>query len=246
MSAGQRFVVLAAPRTGSNMLCSLLDSHPAIVCHHEIFNPQGIFLSLTFRGSLDFGTVSERDSQPRAFLDRFWNHAWPAFAVGFKMTRGQPMEIMDLVIADDSVRVIVLFRRNHLRMAASESLAALTDQWEAYEGDALATKPRIYLTSTEVIEHRRLTALFYAALFNRLESLARPYLLCAYEDLPAPEVRESLLAFLGVESATLRSKSIVQNPGDLSEVIVNWGDLVSSSLARPFEPGESPLDRWQY
>ena len=39
-----RFVILAAPRSGSNLLCTLLDSHPEILCHHEVFNPVGHLL----------------------------------------------------------------------------------------------------------------------------------------------------------------------------------------------------------
>jgi LPS sulfotransferase NodH len=29
-------VILAAPRTGSNLLCTLLNSHPDVLCHHEL------------------------------------------------------------------------------------------------------------------------------------------------------------------------------------------------------------------
>ena len=39
----RRFVILAARRSGSNLLCSLLGSHPHVRCHHELFNPNGIF-----------------------------------------------------------------------------------------------------------------------------------------------------------------------------------------------------------
>ena len=48
-----RFVILAVPRTGSNLLCTLLNSHPEILCHHEVFNPQGIFTALTHRHQED-------------------------------------------------------------------------------------------------------------------------------------------------------------------------------------------------
>ena len=33
-----RFLVVCGPRTGSNMLCSALNSHPRIVCFREVFN----------------------------------------------------------------------------------------------------------------------------------------------------------------------------------------------------------------
>jgi hypothetical protein len=53
-----RFVIFAVPRTGSNWLCSLLNSHPEIICHHEIFNPERIIYSTSYRdGQLDFGST---------------------------------------------------------------------------------------------------------------------------------------------------------------------------------------------
>ena len=59
------FVILAASRSGSNMLCRMLDSHPAILCHHEIYNPKGIRLAVTLRET-DFtlGTMAERERDP--------------------------------------------------------------------------------------------------------------------------------------------------------------------------------------
>ena len=51
LAGAVRFVVVAVRRAGSNMLCTLLDSHPAILCHHELFNPRGIFYALGLRGA---------------------------------------------------------------------------------------------------------------------------------------------------------------------------------------------------
>lgn len=53
-----RFVILAASRTGSNMLCAILDWHPAVLCHHELFNPTGIYYALPLRdGDFSLGTL---------------------------------------------------------------------------------------------------------------------------------------------------------------------------------------------
>ena len=63
-----RFVILGAPRTGTNLLCTLLDSHPDVLCHHEVFNPAGIFWALGDRqGALDLGSMAERDADPLGF-----------------------------------------------------------------------------------------------------------------------------------------------------------------------------------
>src|SRR6202051_4647549 len=85
-----RFVILAAPRSGSNMLCTMLDSHPSILCHHEIFNPKGIRLALRLRDT-DFalGTVAQREQDPRRFLEQVWTTRLGYPCVGFKFTHRQ-------------------------------------------------------------------------------------------------------------------------------------------------------------
>ena len=38
------------------MLCTLLGSHEDVLCHHELFNPRGVFYALELRdGSFDLG-----------------------------------------------------------------------------------------------------------------------------------------------------------------------------------------------
>ena len=83
-----RFVILAAPRTGSNMLCTMLDSHPSILCHHEVYNPKGIRLALSRRNT-DFtlGTITERECAPEQFLERIWSEDRGYSCVGFKRQR---------------------------------------------------------------------------------------------------------------------------------------------------------------
>src|SRR4051794_40219654 len=60
-----RFVILAAPRTGSNMLVTLLGSHPDVLCHHELFNDTGIYYAVPLRGGgFDLGTMEDRLHDP--------------------------------------------------------------------------------------------------------------------------------------------------------------------------------------
>jgi hypothetical protein len=55
----QGFVIFAMARTGSGYLVKLLDSHPHIESHRELFHAQhiGIFLDKEIPGSRDFGLV---------------------------------------------------------------------------------------------------------------------------------------------------------------------------------------------
>ena len=83
-----RFVIYAAPRTGSNQLCATLGAHPQVLCHHELFNSGGIHYSLDHRnGEIELGTPEERDRDPLAFVERVWRHSLGRRAVGFKLNR---------------------------------------------------------------------------------------------------------------------------------------------------------------
>ena len=68
-----RFVVLSFKRTGSNLLCGILHSHPEIIMHNELFNPIDIFTyhPAVFQKDLRW-TVLTRDLFPYDFLDFIW------------------------------------------------------------------------------------------------------------------------------------------------------------------------------
>ena len=128
-----RFLILAAPRTGSNLLCGLLNSHPSILCHHGLFNPDGVHYALDHRdGRLDFGSREKRDLDPAIFLDRVWRNTLGSEAVGFKFNHGESDWALQLLIRDPLVRKIVLTRGNRVRAYVSALEAAATGQWESF------------------------------------------------------------------------------------------------------------------
>src|SRR5436190_16183182 len=119
-----RFVILTAPRTGSNWLCSMLNSHPEIICHHELFNPEGIHYALDHRnGELHLGSKAERDHSPLWFLDRLWRAGFGKRVIGFKLNRGQNQEVFRNVVADDKIQKLVLVRKNRIKTFVSEQIA---------------------------------------------------------------------------------------------------------------------------
>ncbi len=232
-----RFVVVAARRTGSNMLCTLLDSHPEILCHHEIFNPRGIFCALSLRQT-DFalGSMTERDADPVAFVDRVWRRPEGRRCVGFKLTSGQAEPVLAHVVADPSVRKIVLRRRNRVKAYVSERIAERLDQWEVYdERDLDSARPRLEIDAESLRRHVADNERFYRCVGSRLDDSGQTCLSLDYEDLGAPEQGARLLGFLGIESASaaLEARSVKQNPRDLREVVANFDDLAETLKGDP-------------
>ena len=232
MSTGRRFIILAAPRTGSNLLCTLLNSHPEVLCHHELFNPEGVYYALDHRdGSLDFGSMEERDREPFAFLQRVWNNAHGASSVGFKMTRGQNGTVMRSLIEDSGILKIVLYRKNRIKTFVSELAARQTNQWEAYAGDELVTDlPRLRIDVESLQAHSELNEIFYGDIRRVLQAKQQPYIEMYYENILSEAEHTRMLEYLGVEAsrARLAPSSIKQNDSDLRSLIENYQELESA------------------
>lgn len=234
-----RFVILAAPRTGSNYLCSLLGSHPEIICHHELFNPRGVFTALESRGGeLSATPLAERDRDPDAFLERVWRSAPAGSLIGFKMTRGQDPTVFHLVLDDTTVRKIILRRRSRLRTYLSERIAIELDQWEVYRPEDLALdRPRIHVDVNELLAHASENERFYAELDRALAASEQLAIRTDYEDLLSAKTWRRLLAEIGVRDIEfpLNAKSVRQNSGDLRQLIANYDDVVATLRGTPFE-----------
>lgn len=223
-----RFVVLAAPRTGSNWLCTLLDSHPAILCHHEIFNPEGVHAALSIRDrDLGFGTVAERDRDPLTVLDRVWQLSLGHTAVGFKLNRGQDAAVLREVLADAAVRKLIIRRANRVRTYVSERLAEITGAWESYgEAKTRTSYPSVWVDPAQLRGHVALNRRYYDEIEHALAASHQDACHVLYEELNKPQVRRQILDFLGVSpEIALRSGTHKQNDAPLDVLIENFDAL---------------------
>jgi len=237
----RRFVVLAAPRTGSNWLCSMLDSHPGILCHHELFNPAGIHVALSWRGgAVDvdavLGTQAERDRAPLEFLDRVWSRSHGCRAVGFKLNRGQNEAAFAAALADLGARKILLRRDNRLKTFVSERIAARTGLWESYPDSPRSDgQVRIRVDLGELRRHVDENRAYYAALTAALGG--QPVLALRYEDLVATAgAWRPVFDVLEVEPAALHAETRKQNATDLREIIVNFAEVAAALRGTELEP----------
>jgi LPS sulfotransferase NodH len=226
-----RFVILAAPRTGSNMLCSMLNSHPQVLCHHELFNPAGIHYALDHRaGESDLGSPAERDRDPEGFLARLWQQPGGASALGFKLNRDQNDTAFNAVLADPDIRKVVLIRRNRIQTFVSEAIAQETGRWESYAFSDLRPYPgKIYVDVRQLREHAARNQAYHAALHERLAATGQQCLDVAYEDLAEPAEQARILQYLGVAPGmtALRPATVKINARDLRDVVANYATLAA-------------------
>ena len=128
---GVRFIILAAARTGSNLLRGLLHSHPQCFVGGELFNhvyfdrryiPWCPDWSSDERAKInhDDTLIDLRKADPVRFIERLFEitRHWGHQAIGFKLMYWHPemyKEAGDYLVGDTSIRVIHLKRRNLLR-----------------------------------------------------------------------------------------------------------------------------------
>jgi LPS sulfotransferase NodH len=231
-SGAVRFVIFAAPRTGSNLLCGLLNSHPDILCHHGLFNPDGVHYALDHRdGSLDFGSRGERDRDPALFLEQVWRNSLGMAAVGFKFNSGEDRRAPQQLIEDPLVRKVLLSRGNRVRAYVSALEAAATGQWESYgAADSLRRRRTVQVDPAGLWNYVNVSEGFYAQLRESLSATGQSFFSIDYESLRSPVEIGRLLRFLDVRSCGLRltAPSYKRESEDLSDLVVNFAELAAA------------------
>jgi len=230
-----RFVIFAAPRAGSNLLCGLLNAHPDVLCHHGVFNPEGIHYAPDHS---DFAyDISDRDADPLRFLDRIWAAAAGRRAVGFKMNRGENCVAADALLRDPAVKKILLKRRNRVRTYVSERIAEVNGLWESYGDPDGVSIPAIRVDPVELRRHAELNACYYAALESVLSATGQAWLETEYESLANRHEIAHILSYLDVSDVTvLDAPSFKRGPADLGDVVANLTELEWALRGSPFFP----------
>ncbi len=126
----QKFVVICEPRTGSNLLCSILDKNPYVGCHFELFNPNAIYYRMqeTVR---DKAALATRDGDPILFLEQMYQNAANHRAMGFKLFPSQNRNVFQYCMNATDIKKIILTRENLLAQYSSKLISVQTEQWTA-------------------------------------------------------------------------------------------------------------------
>ena len=231
------FVILNAPRCGSNMLATVLNSHPDVLCHHEIFNPHVIGYARHLQDdTFTLGTMDERQRDPIDFLGRLWSVRLGRRCVGFKLCERQNERVYRHVLDDTSVKKIILKRRNRVRRFVSLLRAERTGEWVVYRGSARrAEDTAIDVDPAAFLEDLATNDAYYAELEETLRATNQIAITCDFEDLRTRETRSRLLEFLGVPVAELEEDTLPLMLRPLSEVVTNFAELQAALRGTEFE-----------
>ncbi len=230
----QKFIILSSPRTGSEWLTSLFNSHGQMVAYSELFHHQ--FIPWIY--GRDRPVLTElfqfREKYPIEFMRDIIFRGYPKKikAVGFKIhDYKQPLKDALVVwaylcnLAD--LKIIRLRRKNWLKQFVSFELAKKTGNWHVTAGSSPLSQPpgKIRLKHEDCLRFfHRLEVL--DKFFTKITKDKPVYKVC-YEDLCADTTSRlnEMQEFLGLKIKKLNSRHQKTNKYSVSEALINYREL---------------------
>jgi len=220
------FAILCLGLVGSELLVSLLDSHPDVCCYGELFAPR-------YEAPEEGFAHSEQDD-PRLYVSELASGC-DAVAIGFKLPlssiQAHPSAVT--LLDDAALRVIRLTRENLLAQHVSGILAFKTGVWkqrtgeEGYGGMTHRVNPARCAQALAKLEARE----------QEMDRLAEghPTMRLTYEELVAGSRIDEAQRFCGVKPQSLSSYHRKLRTRSLRETIENWGELSAELRGTRFE-----------
>jgi LPS sulfotransferase NodH len=220
-----RFVILTSGRSGSELLVTLLNSHPQIACDGELL--------------LEHRRWPERFIEGRAA--RFRRSGMVAY--GIKVLPAHVYDTQEIADAKDWVRhlsakgwkVIRLSRANRLHQAISMVRANHT-QWHFRQGQAGDFQP-VHMDPMEVVATLYVTEWVenqVTELLTGVEHLS----FCYEDDLENPEEQAATVAkicgVLGLEPAPTSTDLVRINPRRAQDMVTNFDEIRAELLHNRF------------
>lgn len=210
-----KFVIISTARTGSNLLVSLLNSHPKISCHGEVFK-----------------VYTNKEALQSNWDAIFRNTKTKKQCVGFKLFYEHPLNssnkfIWDLIENDHSIKIIHLKRNNLLKSYTSLQIAYKSDVWAKKNDNQniLLEDKRVHINITECFNYFKETEKSIQNVKKKF--VKHNYTEITYEDfiLDKQNQMDKLFKWLNLPSFKVSSNLKKQNKEPLKDLIINYKEL---------------------
>ncbi|WP_171212107.1 nodulation protein NodH [Ruegeria sp. HKCCA5426] len=215
------FVILAAMRTGSNLLEANLDALDGVTSHGEAFNPH--FIGRLKTEELLGISIEQRDQNPTDLLDAI--REAPCGLNGFRFFDGHDPRVLEPVLSDPRCAKIIL-TRNPLDSFISLQIARETKQWQL-KNVKRRREARIEFDVVEFQKYLDQQQNFQLLLLHHLQDSGQTPFYIAYDDLNRLESLNGLAEWLGVAGRLTELDDTLkpQNPEATQSKVTNPDQL---------------------
>lgn len=213
----QKFLIYGQGRTGSELLCSLLDANPDIQCDTEIFFHHIFLPKLLIKGKCN---------------------SCPKKAYGFKVKIYQLLDIQKkdprqflIDFLDDRGKIIYLKRQNLLRQGISLITARQRKQFHIKSKNQAVKKEKINIDCDLLLAQMRDREAYDDTDAKVLEGL--PYIPIVYEDDLLKEENhqatvDKICEYLKITPTPVQTKFRKLTPENLSDLIANYDEVLQA------------------
>lgn len=225
-------VILTSARSGSNLLKSLLNSHPDFYFHGEVFNPSRVNtlrVAPILTDLLRLDPTELRDRDPLKFVDIVYALSPSHFrSVGFKLFLLHDANVVKRVLNDKDIRVVMLDRPNRLASYSSKLIGEQTGVWWVKQDDSKPEEGpvKVKFEAEDFDEYRSVLDEQYRAAKDTMGSIGKAYSYLDYPDLMNPSKMDEVAKFLGaVRQHEMKPDIDKQNTNDLLARFINPDDV---------------------
>ena len=215
-----RFVVIAAPRSGSTFIERFLHAQDDIFCNGEVFHRKKAYLSWPERDLTETvqAELETLRAKPKQLIERVYSMSYGRAHVGFKLLLYHAPEALDALVADPNVKKVLLFRQNAMASYASDRVANETQTWQIEAGKKLPSIPKVRFDEKDFQRFWRRRSNAYRRVAKKLTDSGQPFHMIHYEEISEPVFLASLLCFIGANAGTARYNAPLQKIGSTDVV----------------------------
>ncbi len=231
------FVILAAMRTGSNLLEANLNRMDGVTCHGEAFNPH--FIGRVKSDEILGLTLDNRDEDPVRLLTAFRSE--PDGLHGFRYFQDHDPRVLQHVLDDPRCAKIIL-TRNPLDSYLSLKIARKTKQWQL-KNIKRRLEDQVEFDPTEFLDYLDTLMIYQTSVLRQLQKSGQTAFCIDYDHLNELDILNGLAKWLGVKArlTALDDTLKPQNPSAAVTKVTNPNEMMRAlSDIDPFAPHRIP------
>lgn len=241
MSNPAKLIIISQPRTGSTLLCSLLNSCDEIRCLVEPINPTGHYHHMQpIRSNTIFPDEMVHHNINMALDILFSKYSLSSLIrtdntasaiASFKIMIHQILALREenkfwQYLKDNRVKILLCFRRNIIMQYVSDLITTVTRQPACWDGDVRTARVTVDTKNlgralSSIVGERQY-------LFKRLREFGLESKTVLYEDFATNHrlINGILKTMFGYEAGRFSTKLMKQNPDSLKDRVNNYNDLL--------------------
>ena len=232
IASADYFVILAAMRTGSNLLQSNLNQFKDILCLGELFNRSFVGVNIPGKSNKAYAgytreDVERRNRDGKVFFDTLYAEV-KGKVFGFRMFKGQDDKLLDIILQNKNCRKVIL-KRNDLDSFISLQIANKSRKWLSRNPDRVQ-EHRVRFSMKKFLQYIEQNERFYSHCESVISDTGQECYEIHYEQVKDLQELNRLADFIGsrCRKQEIKERIFKQTLPGLEYKVVNYEGMIQA------------------